>query len=89
MPLINSTAGEGPSLGATKELGPWEITALVGAGACVAAPTAVVLGSLQTTFVVGGAVATAGAVAAHRVANGKDAMPDFFKKKDDAYICRV
>ena len=58
-----------------------QVTALVATGACVAAPTAVVLGSLQTTFIVGGAVASAAAYGQHRINNGESAWP--FKKEDD------
>ena len=73
----------GPSLGATAEINGPTIGALVATGACVAAPTAVVLGSLQTTFVVGGAVASVCAVGAHRVANDKPLIPDFGKKDEE------
>jgi hypothetical protein len=63
------------SLGATPERSNLEVGALIATGVCVAAPSAVVLGSLQTTFVVGGAAATACAVGAHRVSNGKELWP--------------
>lgn len=69
------------SSGAVAERSNLEVGALIATGACVAAPSAVVLGSLQTTFVVGGAAATVCAVGAHRVANGEELWP--FGKKDD------
>ena len=71
-------------LGATPDNNGLTTGALVATGVCVAAPTAVVLGSLQTTFVVGGAAATACAYGAHRVANGEPAWPfgDKDKKSD-------
>ena len=79
--VITSDDKLGPSLGAVPERSNLEIGALIATGACVAAPSAVVLGSLQTTFVVGGAAATVCAVGAHRVANGEELWP--FGKKDD------
>ena len=67
--------------GAVAERSNLEVGALIATGTCVAAPSAVVLGSLQTTFVVGGVAATVCAVGAHRVANGEELWP--FGKKDD------
>ena len=75
MARYKSSNNLAPSLGATPENNGLTTGALVATGVCVAAPTAVVLGSLQTTFVVGGAAATACAYGAHRVNNGKPAWP--------------
>ena len=41
-----------------------------------------VLGSLQTTFVVGGITATVSAVAAHRINNGETPFPDIFRARE-------
>ena len=73
--VITSDAKLRASRGAVPERSNLEIGAFIATGACIAAPSAVVLGSLQTTFVVGGAAATACAVGAHRVANGKELWP--------------
>ena len=83
MPIRKDYSGRSheASLGAVPERSNLEVGALIATGACVAAPSAVVLGSLQTTFVVGGAAATVCAVGAHRVANGEELWP--FGKKDD------
>ena len=70
------------SLGAKENNSTLTTVALVAAGGCVAAPTAVVLGSLQTTFVVSGAVASAAAYGAHRVSKGEKAWPFGDKKKE-------
>ena len=77
MPKRIDTTGRADAgrLGANPDNNGLTTGALVATGVCVAAPTAVVLGSLQTTFVVGGAAATACAYGAHRVNNGKPAWP--------------
>ena len=75
MPLVNTLTDNDDHRGASADNNGFTTAALVATGACVAAPTAVVLGSLQTTFVAAGAVATASAVASHRVQNGKPAWP--------------
>ena len=72
---FDSNDSDGRGAGATDEMTPLEIGVFIATGACVAAPSAVVLGSLQTTFVVGGTAATVLAVGAHRVANGHEIWP--------------
>ena len=68
--------------GATPDNNGLTTATFIATGATIAAPTAVVLGSLKTTFVVGGVAASVCAYGAHRVSKGETAFP-IFEKKDE------
>ena len=82
MPLVNTLTDNGDHRGATADNNGFTTGALIAAGAAAAAPTAVVIGSLQATFAIAGITAAGCAYASHRVQNDKPVWP--FGEKEPA-----
>ena len=81
--VITSDSTLKPARGAVDNNTALVSATFVATGVCVAPLPLMVMGSTKATFALSGLAATGCAIAATRLAQGKDVLPDWFKKSDD------